>query len=60
MSFTITCDKCGNKQVFHDDDNPIGDNIEVSVTERYSYSGCEVISKDISCSNFACNNEVNL
>ena len=58
MSFTIKCDKCGNEQIFKEGDNPIGEHIEISVTESCGFSGCEVVSKDISCNK--CYNYISL
>lgn len=58
MSFTIKCNECGNEEVFKDGDSPYGDNIGIDITEICGFQGCEVISKDISCSK--CSNLINL
>lgn len=58
MTFTIICNKCGFKRDFVTGDNPITDDIEISVTETCGFQGCVVDTIDLYCSN--CYNEVNL
>lgn len=49
MSFTVICNKCGERQKFEDKGKRYGEKIEIGLSESLGYQGSTVESIDISC-----------
>ena len=59
MSFTITCDKCGNKRIFtSESERYTGEDVSIGVFG--SYHGRIVETIDIDCDNPKCNNGIEI
>lgn len=58
MSFTVTCNGCGESNIYEKGDKAVSKYVEIGVSEDHGYQGSTVETIDLYCSN--CENEVNL